>query len=67
MIKPIFADDYLQSLVDGGIIPPETSRVVIDARVGNPVFIYVMQFGTEDLLSVRMPEGEIVVEKIDEK
>jgi len=67
VIKFIIADEYLQNLVNAGIIPEETGRVVIDARAGNPVYIYVMQYGTEELLRVGMPEGEIVVEIVNGK
>jgi hypothetical protein len=52
MMQVILGRDLLGALVEAGIIPNETYRVVIDATVNDPVVLYVMQYGTEELLKV---------------
>jgi len=44
--------EFLQKLLDLGIIPLNTRRVVIDAARDDLVMVYVEQLGTERLLSV---------------
>ena len=43
---------FQRALIDAGIIPKDTTRVVIDARLDCAVVLYVMQLGTEQLLKV---------------
>ena len=52
MSRMITAQMFIKSLLDKGIIPPQTQRVVIDAAIGKPLYIYVAQVGTTDILDV---------------
>lgn len=58
MRKIILANTLLKALVDAGIVPPETRRVVIDATVNEATYIYVEQFGTETLIDLIAPNIE---------
>jgi hypothetical protein len=60
MARPAIAmaNGLLKALVDAGIVPPETRRVVIDATVNDATIIYVEQFGTEALINLIAPNIE---------
>ena len=55
--KAIMGREFLIMLKDAGMLPPETSRVVIDAKVEDVVRIYIESYGREDLLKVITPES----------
>lgn len=46
---------FLDWLRRSGIIPENTRRVVIDAKVNDVVMIYIEQYGTTALLDVDPP------------
>lgn len=48
---------FLGWLIDNGIVPKETRRVVIEASVEMATVIYVEQYGTEELIKVQVPES----------
>lgn len=55
--KAIMGREFLTMLKDAGMLPPETSRVVIDAKVDDVVRIYCQSYGRDDILKVIMPES----------
>jgi len=50
--RMIAGKEFLDKLIDSGVIPLETRRVVIDAPWDEVVTVYVTQVGTERLLEV---------------
>ena len=50
--RMIAGKEFLDKLIDSGIIPLDTRRVVIDVAWDDLVMVYVEQLGTERLLSV---------------
>lgn len=50
----ILSDKFVESLREAGIIHEyeRTSRVIIDAKVGEPIRLYVCRFGDERLIDV---------------
>lgn len=55
--KAVLAHDFLVMLRDAGIIPGDTSRVVIDAKAGEVLLMYYEVCGTGDLIKVITPES----------
>ena len=62
----IISDEFIQKLIDGGIVPKNTSRVVIDARVGYAVELHfcTVEFDSEriDVLVAAVSEVQVVKE-----
>lgn len=57
MAKLILADVWLKQLCEAqGINYKRTSRIIIDAKAGEPIYMYVSQFGDSDLLTLAPPE-----------
>ena len=53
----IIANRYIEELCQAlGIRPERTARIIIDAKAGELVRLYVTQFGDEDLLRLTPPE-----------
>jgi hypothetical protein len=53
----IVSDRWLEQLCRSqGIRYEHVSRVIVDARAGEPVLMYVTQFGDEKLLELTPPE-----------
>lgn len=52
MAEVILGRGLLNALIDAGIVPEGTLRVVIDVPANDAVILYVMQLGTEQLLKV---------------
>jgi hypothetical protein len=50
--EPLFGRDFLSALVDKGIVPPETTRVVIEATANDFVQVHYRVVGDERLLTV---------------
>lgn len=61
-MRKITGREFLQQFADLGIIPPETTRVVIDAKVGGTVHIYYDILGDERLLDVKLSPGLSITE-----
>lgn len=51
-MNPLLGKHFVKALIDAGIVPDETTSVVIQANVGEVVMIYVRQIGDERLLNV---------------
>ncbi len=59
--NPIAGNDFLRALVEKGIVPPLTRRVVIDAQWDWVLMIYVEVMGDERLLDVGLEGASIVL------
>jgi hypothetical protein len=62
----IIANQWIEQIAKAqGINYDRVSRVIIDAKVGEPVFMYITQYGDDGILALRPPEvleAEIVEE-----
>ncbi len=57
--KVVLSDAWLEKLCENqGINYHRTGRIIIDARAGFPVLMYVVQFGDDGLLEVTPPKAE---------
>jgi len=61
----LLARHFLRALVDAGIVPDHTHRVVIDAQVDCVVKIYTMRLGMQQLLKVIPSLEGIKVEVVE--
>lgn len=62
MRKLALADEFVQVWASAlGVDPSETRRVVIDASVGAVVKVYVEKYGTEAVLQIAPPSGDLDV------
>ncbi len=60
--RKILSREWIESIAAQlDIDPGDTSRVVVDARHGDVLRIYVEKFGTDRLLGVELP-GDATVE-----
>lgn len=55
---------FLQWLIDNGVVPDRTRRVVIDASYNSFVSIYIETFGTEKLIKVGVPSELLTATKV---
>jgi len=51
----IYSSEFLQWLIDQGVVPARTYHVIIDVRVGEPVRMLVEQYPTEALTAQSVP------------
>ena len=65
--RMIAGKEFLDKLIDSGVIPLETRRVVIDAPWDEVVTVYVTQVGTERLLEVTPTLEGIKIQIMGEK
>jgi len=65
--RMIAGKEFLGKLIDSGVIPLETRRVVIDAPWDEVVKVYVTQVGTERLLEVTSTLEGIKIQVMGEK
>lgn len=57
MPKLIIADSWIEKVCESqGINWQRTSRIIIDAKAGEPVYMYVTQFGDDGLLDLSPPQ-----------
>jgi hypothetical protein len=52
MSAPITSKGFLKWLTDNGIIPSTCRHVIIEAKVGDVVRVYIEGYGTTNLMSV---------------
>ena len=52
MTQIIMARNFIGALVDAGIVPHGTWRVVIDAKIDDPVLMLTEQWGSPELLRI---------------
>lgn len=50
--KPILAKKFIEALTETGLLPPWTTRVKIEAKIGEPVQIEYEVYGDERLLEI---------------
>lgn len=55
--NPIKGKHFIDWLIEQGVIPDYTRRVVIDADYRNVVLIYVEAIGTDNLIKIELPES----------
>ena len=53
----IIANRYLDEVCEAiGLLPEHTTRIIIDAKAGEPVRLYASLIGTEELVKLSPPE-----------
>ena len=62
----ILGHAFIMALLDAGVVDGNCRRVIVDAEVGRPVYLYKEEYGTESLLHIVPSMAETILREFVE-